>query len=479
MSEDAGVKRLPAGSFGAIAVPPALLVLVAGSFALKGLFLARILARPRLAVGFGDPLSYYEVARDLLVHGRFESTIRPILFPLVYAGVIALFRSAAPVALVVLQYAASVLAGLVLYGVVRRKSSSTARALLAFSCYALNPILTLYESSTFSDPLFLALSSFGISLYLCDRLVPASVCFAAAALVRPVGLPLFGLLLLFEWFRGTRRRAVLVSAVVLAVLVGPWIVRYRARYGQFSLSNIGDFNLGLYQASMVYAEARGLPITQARKEWTQRIYEEGGFAGRYPAPDLALLDETAAFWPYRNYPEITRFALGRALALYAEHPLVSLKYVATGMALSALNPASEPISVFFGLRPSEVRRTRVVDSLLRLDWEGLRASGALTYLDRASPLSLAYLLMNATAFALVARNVARRQADPALLGLFLANWFVAGFAGVGSARHFTGGYAFLLLAALLTRGEAASDAGQVRAGTAAGARDRPPALDGP
>jgi hypothetical protein len=473
------LKRLPAGGSGAIVVSSALPVLVAASLALKGLFLARILARPRLAVGFGDPLSYYEVARDLLVHGSFESTIRPILFPLVYAGFIAIFRSAAPVALVVVQYAVSILAGLALYAVVRRKTSSESRALLAFSLYSLNPILTLYESSTFSDPLFLALCTFGISLYLLDRLTPAALCFSAAALVRPVGLPLFGLLLLFDWVKGTRRREVLVAAAVLAVLVGPWILRYRVKYGQLSLSNIGDFNIGLYQASMVYAEARGLPMTEARKEWTRRIYQEGGFEGRYPPPDPRLLDETAAFWPYRNYPEITRFALGRALELYAEHPLISLKYVATGMVLSALNPASEPISVFFGLKPSEVRRTRVVDSLLRLDWEGLRASGALTYVNRASPLSLVYLLMNIAAFALLARNVARREADPALVGLFLANWFVAGFAGVGSARHFTGGYAFLVLAALLTRREAAGEPERERGVDAVVRPGAPAAVDGP
>lgn len=441
---------------GALAVPGKLLLLVALSLMLKGLFFARIVEHPRLAVEFGDPLSYYHTARDLYVHGLFESTIRPILFPLMYAIVIAFFRTSAPIVVVVLQYAASILAGLVVYGVVRRKTSSEPRALLAFALYALNPILTLYESSTFSDPSFLALCTLAIVLYLCERLVLAGVCFAAASLVRPVGVPLFALLLLYELVAGKRRRAALGAGLAFAVLVVPWMVRYRVKYGQFSLSNIGDFNIGLYQASLVYADARGLPITEARKQWTLRVYEEGGFEGKYPAPELAMLERTAAFWPYRNYPEITSYARQQAVKLYLQNPQALLKYVVTGMTLSALNPSSEPISVFFGLPESERRRTEVVDSLLRLDWAGLRASGALIYLNRTSVLSAVYLLMNVTAFGLIARNLARREADPVLVGLFLANWFVAGFAGVGSARHFTGGYAFLVLAGLLTRGEAAA-----------------------
>jgi len=434
-----------------------LLVLVVLSVMLKGLFMARILERPRLATSFGDPGSYYELARDLSAHGQFDSTIRPILFPLFFAGVVSLFGKSAPVALVALQYTGAVLAALVIYGVVRSKTSSEPRALLAFALCALNPVLALYESMTLSEPLYLLMCTLATSLYLFERRFLAAACFAGAALIRPVALPLIALLLLYEFLVLKRRRAAIAFGLVVVALVGPWIVRYRVKYGQFALSNIGDFNIGLYQASLVYADARDLPIRRARKEWTLHVYRDGGFEGRYPAPKLEMLNSTAAFWPYRQYPEITSYARQEAVKLYLQNPAVLVKYVAVGMALCAVNPASEPMSVYFGLPESEARRTQVVDSLLRLDWEGLRVSGAMAYVNRATPLSLVYLLMNLAAFALLARNVARREAHPALVGLFLANWFVAGFAGVGSARHFTGGYAFLVLAALLTRREAAGE----------------------
>lgn len=442
-------------------VPRLLLLLVALSVLLKSVFLARILESPRLSVGFGDPWSYYALARDLYAHGRFDSTIRPILFPLVYAIAIFFFGKAAPVALVVLQYAASIVAALTLYGVVRAKTSSEPRALAAFSLYALNPILTLYESSTFSEPLFLVLCALAMGLYLCDRLVATGVAFAAATLVRPVGLPLFALLLLFEVLYRRRMRAALVSGLVFAALVVPWVVRYKVKYGQYSLSNIGDFNIGFYQASLVYADSRGLPIAQARREWTLRIYRDGGFEGKYPPPNLALLDVTSANWPYRNYPEMTNYARQEALKLYLQNPKASLKYVATGMALSAFNPASEPISVFFGARASQLRRTKVVDSLLRLDLAGLRASGALSYFNRTSVLSAVYLLINLVLFALIGSNLLRQRAHPALVGLFVANWFIAGFAGVGSARHFTAGYAFFVLAGLMRSREAGQESNPV------------------
>lgn len=447
----ASIKRL-ANNWRSCQVPPVLLVLVILAAALKTFFFARVMAEPSLAIAFGDPGSYYELAQDLAHNWRFDSPIRPILFPFVYAVLVSLFGSAAPLALVLLNYLASILTGLILYGLVRGRTTRDMPALLAFSAFGLNPVLTLYESSTFSEPLYLLLCAVGMSVYLDARPVFTGVSFAAASLVRPAAVHLFGLIVLYE-VTLRRRRAVLISVFVFAAIVGPWAVRYHAKYGQFGLSNIGDFNIGLYQVNFVYADARGLPITEARKEWILHVYRQGGFSGRYPRPDTTLLESTAAYWSYRRFPEITRFARQEAVRLYLAHPRSTLKYVLTGIALTAVNPASGPIGEFFGFPESELRRDKVIDSLLRLDLVQLRDSGVLDYLNWAASLSAIHLAINLLLFAYLAQGLVRRETHALLLLLFAASWFIAGFAGVGAARHFVGAYVFFVAAALIPAGK--------------------------
>jgi hypothetical protein len=406
------------------------------------------MAEPSLAIAFGDPGSYYELAQDLAYNWRFESSIRPILFPFLYAVLVALFGSAAPLALVLVNYLASILTGLILYGLVRDRTTQEVPALLAFSAFGLNPVLTLYESSTFSEPLYLLLCAVGISVYLYERPVFTGMSFAAASLIRPVGAHLFGLIVLYE-VALRRRRAVLISVLVFAAIVGPWALRYHAKYGQFGLSNIGDAAIGLVHVNFVYADAHGLPITEARKEWILHVYRQGGFSGRYPPPDTTILEHAGAHWSYRAFPEITRFARQEAVRLYLAHPISTMKYVLIGMALTAVNPASGPISEFFGFPESEVRRDKVMDSLLRLDLAQFRDSGVLDYLNWTVSLSAIHEAINFLLFVYLARGLLRRETHVLLLLLFAASWFVAGVAGVGAARYFVGAYVFFVAAALI------------------------------
>ena len=125
------------------------------------------------------------------------------------------------------------------------------------------------------------------------------------------------------------------------------------------------------------------------------------------------------------------------------------EYVLTGLLLTAVNPASGPVSAFFGYPQSNLQRDKVVDSLLRLDLAGLRASGALAYLNWTVAISTVYLTMSLVLFAHLGRRLVRGQINIPAFMLFAASWLVAGFAGVGAARFFVGGYALLILAALV------------------------------
>ena len=445
------------------AAPRTLLYLVALAVLLKSAFFLKVVTEqieaplgvtrasvwvPK-ALAFGDPEEYYNLGKDLYENGRLDSSTRPILYPLVYAVAVGALGRFAPEGMVVVNYALSILTGLMLFGTVRRTTGSEQSGILAFSLYSLNPILTLYESSTFSEPLFLMLCTLGATSYLSQRLVLTGLAFALASLVRPQAVALYAVLVLFEVFRGRSRRALIVSVFLFAAIVGPWVLRFHSKYGQYSLSNIGQFNIGLYQANLVYAEAHGLEITAGRKEWLMYVYRSGGFQGKYPPPDLSHLDDNAAYWPYRKYPEITAYAAREALRLYARHPGVTLKYVVTGLLLTAVNPASGPVSAFFGYPQSNLQRDKVVDSLLRLDLAGLRASGALAYLNWTAAISAIYLSMSLVLFAHLGRRLVRRQINIPAFMLFAASWLVAGFAGVGAARFFVGGYALLILAALV------------------------------
>ena len=122
--------------------------------------------------------------------------------------------------MVVVNYALSILTGLMLFGTVRRTTGSEQSGILAFSLYSLNPILTLYESSTFSEPLFLMLCTLGATSYLAQRLVLTGLAFALASLVRPQAAALYAVLVLFEVFRGRSRRALVVSVFLFAAVVG-------------------------------------------------------------------------------------------------------------------------------------------------------------------------------------------------------------------------------------------------------------------
>ena len=109
----------------------ALGVLVALAVILKAIFFVRLLIEPTLAVGFGDPGSYYELAVRLYHEHRLENSYRPILFPLIYAVVVGLFGKSAPLVMVLINYVVSILTGITLYRLV--PASGTINVTLALT----------------------------------------------------------------------------------------------------------------------------------------------------------------------------------------------------------------------------------------------------------------------------------------------------------------------------------------------------------
>jgi 4-amino-4-deoxy-L-arabinose transferase-like glycosyltransferase len=111
-------------------------------------------------------------------------------------------------------------------------------------------------------------------------LVAAGALFGASALVRPVALFIWILLVPLVWLLSSRqpwRQRLIASGIVLLaflVPVGGWIVRNERTTGVAVLSTIEGRDLLRFRATHALAFDRGISIKQARKQLVDKVNRE-------------------------------------------------------------------------------------------------------------------------------------------------------------------------------------------------------------
>jgi len=157
-------------------------------------------------------------------------------------------------------------------------------ALIAAALLAVDPISVIMPSYLQPETPFTLMLVGGTLLLLRAArarswllLVAAGALFGASALVRPVALYLWILLIPLVWLLASRepwRQRLIASGVVLLaflVPVGGWIVRNERTTGVAVLSTIEGRDVLRFRASHALAFDRGISVTQARRELIDKV----------------------------------------------------------------------------------------------------------------------------------------------------------------------------------------------------------------
>lgn len=399
---------------------------------------------------FGDPQEYANLAIDIL-NGKYISATRPPLYPVFIAFFFKIFGIKASYFIIpLIQHIIGLITGYVIY---RITGSS-----LAFCFYSCNPIITLYESSLYSENLYIPLTLIAYYYFRVNKFFMAYTFVALSALARPTALIIAIIIFTFhliQVFKYKRLMGIYFITIVLVVYF-IWGFYQMRNFDYFFFSTIGKFNISLYQANYIYAENKGIDIKTARKEWLLKIYEKGEFYKKYPIPDTSVFDMNySAYWEYRNYPDIVDVAFNEAIKLYLSNPRPVILFALKGMTLSAINNGFYPLIQYFHyenytkkLQKLKELRHKIYDNIL-LNFNIKSAISALYEMLKMFPsvfiFSILYNFISLYLFYKLLRNTISRNVEFLALCLFLISWFIAGFAGIGGIRHFVAGYPFLII----------------------------------
>jgi 4-amino-4-deoxy-L-arabinose transferase-like glycosyltransferase len=292
-----------------------------------------------------DALSYHRLAVNLLEFEWFTpnrslvpETLRTPLYPAFVAGVYLLFGGPVPWAVLLFQIALAGLSCGVLHASARRVLGAPA-ALVAALCFALDPTLVYSAVTLMSETLFVACSVvalYALTLAIERRfeagsaapIAAAAVCFALAALVRPIAVYLPAPIALFLWLasRHAPRRALahaLLFAAVFAATLAPWSLRNLVQCGTPAISSSGAYNLLVLNVGPMEMERRGQPMEVVKPA----LLAEADAAMRADG-----LDPERAHG-FAKAPYQLRLARG----YIAERPLAFAKFYAFGVFTSFTN----------------------------------------------------------------------------------------------------------------------------------------------
>jgi hypothetical protein len=310
-----------------------------------------ILHHPERAILGSDARQYLGLAAILAQYGVFSETPPPILephalrtpgYPVFIAPFVPIWgvRPLGPLAVAQGVIGAAVAVGVAILGC---RLFDRRVGLIAGVVYALAPISVVMTGYAYAETLFAAWLVGGALLLVAglDRQRwwlsgLGGLAFGAAALTRPIGLPLIPPLLAIPLSRLPLRRAwrhALALLVGFTLLAGAWMARNYSYFERFSLSIVGDLNLYYYNAASLEAHRLGIPLDEAR----------------------ARLDEQLAGWPVEGdpWPAASQGALARAAIL--AHPIAFAWY----NALDALNGFRPGFSFLLGLfnQSADLRET--------------------------------------------------------------------------------------------------------------------------
>ena len=352
------------------ASPRAVFAVVVAALALKLVLLALVVgARPQ-AVVYIDTGTYLRPALALLRHGSFspspEAVPEPEInrtpgYPLIVAAAWRLFgvQPWVPPLLGALLSAGTALVAARLATRLFGGRAGLAAAVLV-SCEPGTFLRSLDVLSDTPFTFFLMLFASALAAYAGgDGTSPGRAGFwlALATLVRPLSYYLLPLAAVFVLVVAHRRRrsfrtasgAAAAFLVPPLLLVGGWEARNLARANAFTLSPIASSELLFYRAAPVLARSEGVsvPAMQERLGNRERWYRSGGGTEREIFGDVHYRD---------LFPATSRLSLvelnarwrGQAIAIFAEHPVLTAAMAAKGVAVLLLTPASLILSPKYG-----------------------------------------------------------------------------------------------------------------------------------
>jgi hypothetical protein len=416
---------------------------------------------------------YYDIANNIILYHKFAIidengllkpvSIRPPGYPFVIALIISLFGvGIGQYVLVWINYLIGIFTGLILYQIV--KSYNPKASYLAFAFYSCNPIMSYYESIWHAEPLYLFFLSLSIYFTLRGRFIYSIVFLALSSYFRPVSItfaPIFFAYILFQYFKNREKLYILKFLFILLVffiLLFPWYLRNKIVFNRWFFSNIGECSLGLVTPPYIYSRVKGIDLNQARKMWVVYVFNSGNFSKKYAFPDTSVFNsQFTSYWDWWNEPEITYHAQKLAFSLYLSNIKYTLEHAIKGMAISILNPSIYGLSTFFDKKYDPSLRKELLDKLLSFDFSSTTIEKISNFLlENKIPflISLIYLVFNFILMLKIIKKVISKKFKLFLyewmfLLLFLMNWFVAGFAGLGGTRYFINGYIFFILLALI------------------------------
>ncbi len=133
--------------------------------------------------------------------------------------------------------------------------------LIAGILAATSPVLSLFSGFLLADVLFAALATLG--LYLArKRVYLGGFALGLAGLVKPLSLTLALPVAVYQWLKGSPRRALGFLAALLFPLL-PWTLRNWAVHGTPSVSTQPQLTVILYWAPYTMMAERGLPYPEA------------------------------------------------------------------------------------------------------------------------------------------------------------------------------------------------------------------------
>jgi hypothetical protein len=240
-----------------------------------------------------DP-SYYLTLAEHMRHGVY-SLFHPLDIPDTtrmpgYPFLLHLLRGDVLVVLGLQVFASAIKVPMV-YALARIVGMTDRPALWAAALMAVSPLDILLAGSVLTEALFTTLLLGGVLFALRNErwvsITGASMCFAAAAWVRPNGLVLtvlIAVLLVVMLRRSAVRSVALVAGTLL--LVSPWMLRYHRLTGHVGLSDSGTMTAAYFHLPKVFVLA-GDP---RGKTWRHELHE------RASATDWTDREATAEFF---------------------------------------------------------------------------------------------------------------------------------------------------------------------------------------
>lgn len=228
-----------------------------------------------LVAADSDAKEYVLLGQNIFSHHEFSRTpgvgepevFRTPGYPLVVGLVLQIFNSLT--ALVWIQIGLVILS-VWLISLIGREWGYPKVGVIAGALYAFDPttiantFLALSEITfvtTFLASIYLLIFKNKFSLW---SLGGGSLLLGVNILIRPVGLYILPLILLFTLFfhyhhlKGRIFPAAVVTIVGLMIVLGPWLMRNYFLTGEVKLSSVGEYNLLFYNTSLFKAERLGI-----------------------------------------------------------------------------------------------------------------------------------------------------------------------------------------------------------------------------